>query len=114
MGATLGPALIGELLRHTVAKNISLLSANIVDFNPDIAHAPLGELFGMVSMQALVVSMKEIYGWLLVVALVTLLLILVAYGPMRPWAIFPKWRSIRKGIKKMVAPLAPSRGRILG
>ncbi len=114
MGATLGPALIGELLRHTVAKNISLLSANIVDFNPDIAHAPLGELFGMVSMQALVVSMKEIYGWLLIVALVTLLLILVAYGPMRPWAIFPKWRSIRKGIKKIVAPLAPSRGRILG
>ncbi len=102
MGATLGPALIGELLRHTMAKNIALLSANIVDFNPAIAHAPLGELFGMVSMQALVVSMKEIYGWLLIVALVALLLILVGYGPVRPWAIFPKWSSIRKGIRRQV------------
>ncbi len=102
MGATLGPALIGELLRHTVAKNIALLSANIVDFNPAIAHVPLGELFGMLSMQALVVSMKEIYGWLLIVSLVALLLILVGYGPVRPWAIFPKWKNIRRGIKAMI------------
>ncbi len=107
MGATLGPALIGEWLRHAVAKNASLLGAGIVDFNPDITHIPFAELYGMVQAQALLVSMKEIYGWLLIIALVSLLLIIVAYGPMRPWAIFPKWSSIRRGIKRLVrvAPL---------
>ncbi len=102
MGAVLGPALIGELLRHTIAKNVSLISGNIVDFNPDVAHMPALELLGMVQKQALVVSMKEIYGWLLIVALVSLLLILVGYGPVRPWAIFPKWRNIRRSLWRLV------------
>lgn len=102
MGATLGPALIGECLRRTVAKNLSLLSVNVVDFNPDINQMSLGSVLGKIHVQALVVSMKEIYGWLLIVALLSLLLILVAYGPMRPWAIFPKWSTIRRSIKHIV------------
>lgn len=102
MGATLGPALIGEWFRHAMARNASLLGSKIVDFNPDIAHVPFGEMYGMVQMQAMVVSMKEIYGWLLILAIVSLMLILVAYGPLRPWAIFPKWSSIRRGIRAMV------------
>ena len=102
MGATLGPALIGELLRHTVAKNVSLLSTRIVDFNPSVDPVSLGEIFGDIGRQALVVSMKEIYGWLLIVALVALTLILIGYGPVRPWAIFPKWSTIRRSIKHLV------------
>ena len=102
MGATLGPALVGEMLRHTTARNASLLSARLVDFNPVVAHIPLGQLYGAVQIQALVVSMKEIYGWLLIAALVSLLLILVGYGPVRPWAIFPKWSTLRRGIKHII------------
>ena len=102
MGATLGPALIGEFLRHTMAKNASLLSSNFVDFNPAIDHVPIGQLYGMVQTQALVVSMKEIYGWLLITALVSLLIILASYGPVRPFAIFPKWSTVRRSIKHIV------------
>lgn len=102
MGATLGPALIGELLRHTIAKNASLLGAALTDFNPASAHLPVGELYGLVQVQALVVSMKEIYGWLLIVAIVSLTVILVSYSPMRPWAIFPKWRTIRRTLRQLV------------
>ena len=102
MGATFGPALVGEWLRHTMAKNAALLGADIVSFNPAAAHVPLEELYGMVQTQALAVSMKEIYGWLLIVALVALLLVLVGYGPVRPWAIFPKWRTVRKSLWKLV------------
>ncbi len=40
--------------------------------------------------------MKEIYGWLLMVALLSLIIILTSYGPIRPAAIFPKWKTIRK------------------
>ena len=36
-----------------------------------------------------VVSMKEIYGW--------------------PWAIFPKWKSIRRTIRNSVRPFMKSR-----
>lgn len=100
MGATLGPALIGEFLRHTMAKNASLISARMTDFNTDIIHIPLGQMYGTVQQQALVVSMKEIYGWLLIAAILSLVIIAVSYGPIRPSAIFPKWRTIRKIFRK--------------
>ena len=103
MGATLGPALIGELLRHTMARNFANFSAAFT--HVDIAAAGgarFGELYGMVQMQALVVSMKEIYGWLLLVALLSLLVILVSYSPIRPAAIFPKWKTIRRTLRRVV------------
>ncbi len=100
MGATFGPAVIGEFLKYTMTKNSALLSANMTDFNVDAVHMPLGNLYGMVQAQALVVSMKEIYGWLLMLALAFLLIIFVSYSPVRPWAIFPKWRTIRKLLRR--------------
>ncbi|MDE6680475.1 MAG: hypothetical protein K2J92_03885, partial [Muribaculaceae bacterium] len=102
MGAVFGPAVIGELLTRTVARNASLLGAAFTDTVPSLAYAPLGEIFGMVQLQTLVVSMKEIYGWLLIIALISLTVILVSYSPVRPWAIFPKWRTIRRAIRRFV------------
>lgn len=102
MSATFGPAVVGEFLRHVMAKNASLIGSVMTASNPDAIRVPVGELYGMVQLQALVVSMKEIYGWLLMVALVALLVILVSYAPLRPWAIFPKWKTIRRTIRRMV------------
>lgn len=102
MGATLGPAIIGEFLRHTIAQNASLLGSAITDFNPDTAHVPLGQLYGLVQTQALVVSMKEIYGWLLIIAIFSLMIILVSYGPLRPAAFFPKWKTVRRTFRRIV------------
>ncbi len=102
MSATFGPAVVGEFLRHVMAKNASLIGSVMTASNPDATHVPVGELYGMVQLQALVVSMKEIYGWLLMVAFVALLVILVSYAPLRPWAIFPKWKTIRRTIRRMV------------
>lgn len=96
MGATLGPALIGEFLRHTMAKNAALISARFTDMYPGISHIPSGQLYGTVQQHALIVSMKEIYGWLLIIAILSVLIILLSYGPIRPAAIFPKWKTIRK------------------
>lgn len=102
MGATLGPAIIGEFLRRVMAKNAANLSAAITDFNHDTTHIPLGNLYGMVQRHALVVSMKEIYGWLLIAALTALITIILSYGNLRPFAIFPKWKNIRRSLRRMV------------
>lgn len=102
MSATFGPAVVGEFLRHVMAKNALLIGSVMTASNPDAIRVTVGELYGMVQLQALVVSMKEIYGWLLMVALVALLVILVSYAPLRPWAIFPKWKTIRRTIRRMV------------
>lgn len=105
MGATLGPAVIGEFLKHTMARNAALFGANVTDFNPDVSLAAVGQYYDMVQTQALVVSMKEIYGWLLMAALVSLLAILVSYGNVRPFAVFPKWSTIRQAVRHAVRTL---------
>ncbi len=102
MSATLGPALIGEFLRHTVAKNFSYISGTFTDFNLDITEIPISSLYQMAQAQALVVSMKEIYGWLLIIGLTSLTIILISYGPLRPMAIFPKWKTIRRTLRQLV------------
>lgn len=102
MGACFGPAIVGEFLRHTMAKNAALLGTGIVDFNPAVQHTPVEQLYGLVQTQALIVSMKEIYGWLLIAGIVSLLLILVSYSSVRPFAIFPKWSTVRRVIKHIV------------
>ena len=96
MGATLGPALIGEFLSHTMAKNAALLGSTLTAANPATATMPFAQLYGMVQTQALIVSMKEIYGWLAIMALTFLTIIVVSYSPIRPAAIFPKWKTIRR------------------
>ena len=101
MGATFGPALIGEILRYTIARNASILATPFTDANPASLHIPLGELMGIVGQQALVVSMKEIYGLLLILGIGSLVIILLSFSSVRPWAIFPKWRSIRRSIKHL-------------
>lgn len=100
MGATLGPAIIGEFLRHTVAKNVALIGARFTDFSAEVAYMPLGRLCDTVQRHALVVSMKEIYGWLLIAAILSLAIIVLSYSSLRPSAIFPKWRTIRKIFRK--------------
>lgn len=96
MGAAFGPAIVGEWLRHTMADNASLIGATFTDGNIATWRIPFGELYGMIQRQALVESMKEIFGWLLIIAIISLTVILVSYAPIRPSAIFPKWRTIRK------------------
>lgn len=96
MGATFGPAVIGEWLKHVMAKNTSLLSSAITDDNPLVSINTLGRIYGEVSVQSLAVSMKEIYGWLLIIGIISMLIIATAMKIRRPKTYFPKWISIRK------------------
>ena len=108
MGATLGPAVIGEVLERVMEKNTAFFGSRITDVTP--VFTSVADLYGMVRRHALVVSMKEIYGWLLIAALISLVIILIGYGNVRPSAIFPKWRNIRRMVKSMVRAEARAGG----
>lgn len=81
MGAALGPAILGECFSHVLTRDINAL---------------------LIPMPAaLVVAMKEIYGWLLIIAVICIFILAVSYGPLRPFAIFPKWKTIRRVLKRV-------------
>lgn len=101
MGATLGPAIVGELLRHIMARNYSQIISGFTSTSTAGLISPLPlDPASMSATQALIVSIKEIYGILLIGSLIVLLLIAVSYGNLRPWAIFPKWRTIRRILRR--------------
>lgn len=78
MGATFGPALIGEFLSRTMAKNSAFISSVFTDSNTAVQSMKFEEIFGLVQTQALVVSMKEIYGWLLIAAIIFFVIIIAS------------------------------------
>ena len=62
---------------------------------PPTSHTQFGELYGMVQVQSLLESMKEIYGWLLFVAILCLIVLMLRYSGIRPMRVVePTYRTI--------------------
>ncbi len=78
-----------------------LIGAEMVATNVKASLLPMSQLYGIVQHQALIVSIKEVYGWLLMAAIVLIaMLLVVSSGTIRPSAIHPKWSTIRKQMKR--------------
>lgn len=69
-GGALGTAILGHALNGAMKKNSMLLGSVVDHVNPFISRIPVGEVYGAVQQQALMVSMKELYGWLTLMAFV--------------------------------------------
>ncbi|MCD8029783.1 MAG: hypothetical protein LUF85_02825 [Bacteroides sp.] len=99
-GGVLGTAILAHLLKTTLGKNTILLGAGLDRVNTLAGHLHPGQLYGTVQQQALIVSMKEIYGWLALTGLFCMLLFLIRESDLRPRrAIHPRYRLIRRYIK---------------
>lgn len=99
-GGALGTAILSRVFTLVMKKNVMLLGASIDRVNPLAAPLPLGQLYGAVQQQALMVSMKELYGWLTLLSLGCLLLFCLKENPVRPLrALHPTYRAIRRFVK---------------
>ncbi|MCD7974124.1 MAG: hypothetical protein LUG18_15915 [Candidatus Azobacteroides sp.] len=99
-GGAMGTAVLGRALNITMAKNSMLLGSTLDRVNPHSQRIPLNELYGSLQQQALMVSMKELYGWLVLISLFCLLAFMVKESNLRPkYVPHPKFRSIRRFIK---------------
>lgn len=99
-GGALGTAILNRVFVIVMKKNALLLGASVDHVNPIAGHLSLGQLYGAVQQQALMVTMKEIYGWLTLFSLFCLLLFCLKENPVRPFSAFhPAYRVIRRFIK---------------
>ncbi len=99
-GGALGTAILGRALSVTLKKNAMLLASSLDHVNPFISRISAGELYSAVQRQALMVSMKELYGWLILIALFCLLVFLIYESDIRPHKVLhPTYRSIRRFVK---------------
>jgi hypothetical protein len=104
IGGAFGAAVVGRWLKVAMQKNAMLLGANLDNVNPLAHQLSMVEtyrdtslLYGMVQQQALLVSMKEIYGWLALLGIFCLLMILANESSFRPRnPVQPTYKAIRK------------------
>ncbi len=100
LGGALGTAILDHALRGAMAKNALLLSATLDRVNPVASHLPAGQLMSMLQQQALMVSMKELLGWLTLFSLFCLLVLLLTESDIRPHRVLhPSFRIVRRLIK---------------
>lgn len=103
LGSAIGTALLGQILKVTMKKNAMLLGTQLDHVNPFSKQFSTGELYGILQQQSLMVSMKEIYGWLALTSIGCLLLFMINESNIRPQrAIHPTYHAIRKLIKREI------------
>lgn len=101
LAGPIGNAIVGRLLKVAMARNSMLLGEKLDNVTLSTSHAQLGELYGMVQVQSLLESMKEIYGWLLFVAIVCLIVLMLRYSGIRPMKVIePTYRTIYNILRK--------------
>lgn len=100
LAGPIGNAIVGRTLKVVMARNSMLLGERMDNIALSTNHTPLGELYGVVQVQSLLESMKEIYGWLLFIAILCLIGLMVRYSGMRPRKVIePTYKAIYKFIR---------------
>lgn len=99
LAGPIGNAIVGRALKVVMARNSMVLSEGLDSVKLSTRHAPMGEIYGMVQLQSLLESMKEIYGWLLLGAILCLIILMLRYSGIRPQKMIePTYRAIHKFI----------------
>lgn len=113
LAAPIGTAIIGRLLKVVMTRNAMLLSQDMDHLSLSTSHMPIGELYGMVQVQALLESMKEIYGWLLFLAILCLIGLMLRYSGLRPVKVIePTYRFIHNFLRNNTGLLRLRRSKV--
>ncbi len=99
LAGPIGNAIVGRALKVVMARNSMVLSEGLDGVKLSTRHVPMGEIYGMIQLQSLLESMKEIYGWLLLGAILCLIILMLRYSGIRPQKMIePTYRAIHKFI----------------
>jgi len=98
-GSLIGSAVISRIFKITMKKNTMLLSTSLDNLNADTNHIPIESLFSSLQKQAMLVSMKEIYGWLCILGIFCILIFFLKESSLRPKSLHPKFSKMRHTIK---------------
>lgn len=105
LAGPIGTAVVGRMLTVVMRRNVQWIGEEIDHLNPDVMAMDRGALGGMVQLQAMLEAMKEIYGWLLLLAIGCLIGLTLRYSGIRPRKVIePTYRSIYRVVRQRVMP----------
>ena len=95
LAAPIGNAIVGRVLKLVMARNYMILSEKMDSVELSASHVQIEELYGMMQVQSLLESMKEIYGWLLCIAILCLIILALRHSDVRPKRVIePTYQTI--------------------
>lgn len=102
LAGAFGTAVLGEILKTVLQRNVMLLGSAADAVNIEASNIGIGALYGAVQQQALMVSLKEIFGMLTIAGLVCVLLLLVCGSdlPKPKRTLYPTLRYIRRIVRR--------------
>jgi hypothetical protein len=92
-GPLLGSAILTNVFHILTKKNVLFLGANLDKVNPLTNHIPVQSLYYSLQQQAMLVSMKEILGWLCIAGLSCFVTYLLYRSSLHPQALSPKLKQ---------------------
>lgn len=101
-GAAIGNTLVGRLFDIISLKNFNIISSTFDHVNTNINTIRMEDLYHIAYQHAIIVSIKEIYGWLLMLSLLCILFLLFRKSDIKPNQMIthPKFKNLRKQILK--------------
>ena len=101
IAATFGGALLERAMAVLLKKNAMLIGATIDSVNPWAGSIGIPELYGVVQRQALIVTFKELYGWLALLGIFSTIVLLAIRSDIRPKTLYlPTYRAVRRLIMR--------------
>ena len=105
LAGPIGTAIVGRVFTVVMRQNMQWLGESIDTMSQEALRLPAEALDGMARLQAMLVAMKEIYGYLLLVAIATLIGLTLRYSGIRPRKVIePAYRSIYRAVRQRVLP----------
>ncbi len=103
-GSAVGAAILHHLFNGLATKNFQLISTNIDRVNHQLANLGNAPLEMMIRQQVLLVTSKEVYGYLVIAAMLCFVVFLFYKFPYLPKNVrYPKMKTIRRMLKKEIA-----------
>jgi hypothetical protein len=102
IGAPMAAALIGRMLTVTLKANYLSLSSELDAQNPIVNHLSFNAVYGEVQRQALMVSIKEVFGYVVIFGILLLLAVLLTkYPPISKYVRMPVF-SLRGRLQEII------------
>lgn len=99
LAGPIGTAIVSRILKVCMTRNSMILSENMDNISFTSSKINLSEFYGMVQIQSLLESMKEIYGWLLFISILCLIGLMLRHSNIRPIRLIePTYQVIHKFI----------------
>ena len=92
------------MMQHVLPEKYQLLATDLDAVNPVAAHIPVEQLYGETMRQAMLVSVKELYGWTCIAGIFFLLMLLsYRYLNRNTVGRLPGMRRIKRMMKRDVS-----------